>query len=297
MAGVMLGTAALGNLLQSYSEEMRLVCGALAAVMLVLLILKMIVCPNMLKEEMKNPIMASIAATFSMGLMLLSVYAKPYIGGAAIYVWYLAILIHILIIINFTVRFIFKFDIKKVFASYFIPYVGLAVIGITAPAYEKINLGTMAFMFAFVCLLVLLAVVGYRYLKYTELPPPAQPLLCIFTAPASLCLAGYISSVESKSKGLIIFMAILASVLYIVVLTQLPKYLKLPFFPSYASFTFPFVISAIGMKQTMNCLANMGSPAAWLQYVVLIETIIAVVLVVYTIIRYCMYLVTPPKAA
>lgn len=57
-------------------------------------------------------------------------------------------------------------------------------------------------------------------------------------------------------------------------------------FPSYAAFTFPFVISAITSKQTMACAANMGHPMPFLQYVVLIETIIAVALVVYTYVRF-----------
>ena len=50
-------------------------------------------------------------------------------------------------------------------------------------------------------------------------------------------------------------------------------------FPNYAAFTFPFVISAIASKQTMVCAANMGHPMPFLQYVVLIETIIAAALV------------------
>ena len=57
-------------------------------------------------------------------------------------------------------------------------------------------------------------------------------------------------------------------------------------FPSYAAFTFPFVISAIASKQTMACAANMGHPMPFLQYVVLVETIIAVALVVYTYVRF-----------
>ena len=57
-------------------------------------------------------------------------------------------------------------------------------------------------------------------------------------------------------------------------------------FPNYAAFTFPFVISAIASKQTMACAANMGYPMPFLQYVVLIETIIAVALVVYTYVRF-----------
>lgn len=57
-----------------------------------------------------------------------------------------------------------------------------------------------------------------------------------------------------------------------------------------AAFTFPFVISAIATKQTMACLANMGQPMPVLKYVVLIETVLAVVFVVYTFIRFMGFL-------
>ena len=79
VCGVMLGTAALGNLLQSYSEGIRYACGIFAAFLLLLILLKLILFPNMIKEDMGNPIMASVAGTFSMALMILSTYVKPYI--------------------------------------------------------------------------------------------------------------------------------------------------------------------------------------------------------------------------
>lgn len=290
IAGVMLGFAALGNLLQSYSEGIRIVCGMIAAALGVLLLLKLILYPKMIAEDMKNPIMASVSATFPMALMILSTYCKPYIGKTAVLIWYSAIVLHIILIFYFTKKFILKFNIKQVFASYFIVYVGIAVAAITAPAYEKTNIGTITFWFGFVCLLILLILIGYRYIKYKEIPGPAQPLFCIFTAPTSLCLAGYIQSVSPKSFGMICFMAILSSLLYFIVLIRLPKYLKMPFAPSYAAFTFPFVISAIALKQTSAYFANIGNPIEWLSYVVLVETIVAVVLVVYTLIRFAMHI-------
>ena len=80
LAGVMLGFAALGNLLQSYSESIRLICGLISAILGILLICKCVLYPSMIKEDMKNPIMASVSGTFPMALMLLSAYIKPYIG-------------------------------------------------------------------------------------------------------------------------------------------------------------------------------------------------------------------------
>lgn len=292
ITGVALGFAALGNLLQSYSEGVRLCCGVISAVLLILYLVKMIRYPDSFREDMQNPIMASVFCTSTMALMLLAGYLKPYIGVVADVIWYAAIVLHVVLMLYFTAKFILKLQMKKVFASYFIVYVGIVVASVSAPAFGATGLGTGIFWFGFAALLVLLVLlvlVTYRYAKFREIPPPVQPLFCIYTAPTSLCLAGYIQSVQNKSIAMIAFLAILATVLYLVVLVKLPKYLKMPFFPSYAAFTFPFVISAIAMKQTMACLANMGSPMPWLNVVVIVETVIAVALCVYALVRYILF--------
>ena len=295
LCGVMLGLAALGNLLQSYSEAIRYVCGIFAAFLLILVLLKLIMFPGMIKEDMKNPIMASVAGTFPMALMLLSTYVKPFIGQGAYYIWLFAIALHIVLIVYFTVKFLVKLQMPKVFASYFIVYVGIVVASVTAPAYEKTSIGTAAFWFGFVTLVLLLILVTYRYVKFKEVPDPAKPLICIYAAPTSLCIAGYVQSVTPKSYGFLIAMFAVATVIYIFALVKAGTYLKMPFYPSYAAFTFPFVISAIASKQTMACAANMGKPLPFLKYVVIVETVIAVIMVVYTFIRYMGFLFAGKK--
>ena len=282
LCGVMLGTAALGNLLQSYGEGIRYVCGIFAAFLLVLVLAKLIMFPEMIKEDMKNPIMASVSGTFSMAIMILSTYVKPFIGNAAMIIWFIGIALHLILIIYFTKKFILNLQMPKVFASYYIVYVGIAVAAITAPAYGQTGIGSATFWFGFVTLILLLVLVTYRYMKFKEVPNPAKPLICIYAAPTSLCLAGYVQSVTPKSFAMLMGMFVVASILYVFSLVKAAECLKLPFFPSYAAFTFPFVISAIAAKQTMACAANMGNPLPFLQPVVLVETIIAVALVVYT---------------
>ncbi|MBU5460826.1 TDT family transporter [Anaerostipes sp. MSJ-23] len=291
LCGVMLGLAALGNLLQSYSEGIRYICGILAAFLLVLVLLKLIIFHQMVQKDMNNPIMASVCGTFPMALMLLSVYVKPFIGKGAYFIWLLAICLHVMLIIYFTAKFLLKLQMTKVFASYFIVYVGIVVASVTAPAYEKAaSIGTAAFWFGFITLVMLLVLITYRYVKFKEVPDPAKPLICIYAAPTSLCIAGYVQSVTPKSYKFLIGMMIVATVIYIFALVKAVTYLKMPFYPSYAAFTFPFVISAIASKQTMACVANMGRPIPFLKYVVLIETVLAVIFVVYTFLRYMGFL-------
>lgn len=295
LCGVMLGFAALGNLLQSYGEGIRYICGLVAAFLLILVLLKLILFPQMIKEDMNNPIMASVAGTFPMALMLLSTYVKPFIGSTAIYIWFFAIGLHIALIVYFTMKFIVKLQLPKVFASYYIVYVGIAVAAVTAPAYDQLGVGTATFWFGFVTLIALLIFVTMRYIRCPQVPEPAQPLICIYAAPTSLCIAGYVQSVTPKSKGFLLAMLAVATVLYLFALVKAIGYLKLKFYPSYAAFTFPFVISAIATKQTMACLANMEQPMPLLKPVVLIETIIAVVFVVYTFIRFMGFIFTKNK--
>lgn len=293
--GLMLGTAALGNLLQSYSETVRYICGVFAAFLLLLVLLKLIMFPSKVKEDLQNPIMASVAATFPMALMILSTYVKPFIGQGAYYIWLLSVALHLVLIVYFTIKFICKLQMPKVFASYFIVYVGIAAAAITAPAYEKQALGAAAFWFGFVSLLALLVLISYRYIKYKEIPAPAKPLICIYAAPASLCIAGYVQCVTPKSFGLLMAMFALSSLLYIFALVKALGFMKSSFYPSMASFSFPFVISAIAAKQTMACAAKMGSPIPALQTVVLLETVIALVMVAYTYIRFMMFLFSKEK--
>ena len=279
VCGVMLGTAALGNLLQSYSEAIRYICGVFAAFLLLLILLKLFLFPGMVKEDMGNPIMASVAGTFPMALMILSTYVKPFIGQAAYYIWLFAIGLHIVLILYFTVKFIVRIQMPKVFSSYYIVYVGIAVAAITAPVYEKPAIGSAMFWFGLVTLVILLALVTYRYVKFSEVP--------------SLCLAGYVQSVTPKNYSFLMGMFVVATVLYIFALIKAVSYLRLPFFPSYAAFTFPFVISAIAAKQTMACAANLDHPLPFLQYVVLVETVIAVILVAYAYIRFLLAIFGP----
>lgn len=298
-SGVMLGLAALGNLLQSYSEGVRLVFGVLALMLWACLVCKAVFFWKGVRQALEDPIIASVAGTFPMSTMLLSVYAKPFMGaGAAQVVWFLGIALHITLIVWFTVKFFGKFRLDHVFASYYIVYVGIVVASLTAPAFGMANtVGTAAFWFGFVCLAALLVLVSVRYAKLPVQKDPAKPIFCIYAAPVSLCLAGYIQSVSPKAPAMVVGLLIVSTALYIMVLAKLPGFLKLPFYPSYAAFTFPMVITAIASKQSMACLTNLGYAVSWLSPVVLIETIIAAAMVLYTFIRYGMAIIKACRTA
>ena len=295
ICGVILGLFGLGNLLQSYSEGVRMCCGIIALILLILFIISVIADFGKFTENMKNPIMASVFCTFPMALKLCAVYFKPWLKGASTAIWYIALILHVVLIIYFTAKFIFKLELPKVFASYFIVYAGIAMAAMTAPAFEATGIGTVTFWFALITVVIMMVIATVRYVKIPNAPDPAKPLICIYTAPISLCIAGYIQSVMPKSLPFLKVLWVVATVLFVFALIKFLQYLKLPFFPSYAAYTFPFVISAIASKQLMMCSMNMGSPMPWLKPIVLIETIVAVITTLYALVRYLMFLFAPAK--
>lgn len=294
IVGLMLSLAALGNLIQSYGDIYRTILGALSAIIFIFVTLKFACDFPGLKKELSTPIGASVFPTYSMGIMLLATYVKPYHQSVAFSIWIAAIVLHIILILYFTKKFVKNFNIMEVFPSWFIVYVGIAVAAVTGKAFHP-TIGQWTFYFALLSYLILLPIVGKRILVVKKIPEPALPTLIIFSAPGSLCLAGYINSFVAKHMFLLGFLLILSQVIYFLAIIKLTQLLKLKFYPSYSGFTFPLVISAIALKSSNAFLISQGHTIRFLSVLKKVEEIIAVCIVFYVLIRYIHYIVKNTK--
>lgn len=298
-AGVALGLAALGNLLAPYAEAAHLLCGALSAALALMVLAKVILFPSMIRDDFKNSILASVSATFLMTFMQLAGYLAPAALAPAFGLWCAAVAAHFLLMGWFTARYIRRFQLKEVFPTYFICYVGIIVASVTSPNFGMEALGTVIFWFGFACYLVLLAVVTARYIKH-EVPEAARPLFCIYAAPMSLSLAGYLAVTPNPNLVFAGVLAVLAQVLLAVVLFQLPKFLALKFYPSYAAMTFPFVISATALDKVLTALSAGGVTVPLMplfEALAVVETVFAAFMVFYVFAHYMRFFFGTPKGA
>lgn len=290
LCGVALGLAALGNLLAAYSPYLKILCGVLAFVGILFVTCKYLTMSDAFVTDMKNPVTASVSGTYTMTLMLLAGYIKPLIPVFAMILWYVAIVLHFVLMIYFTLNFILKIkipdDLMKVVASYFIVYVGIVVASVTAPAFNNIALGQICFWIGFILYIPLFFYVSFRYIKLGNKKIEAKALACIYAAPASLCVAGYISSFEQKNitflTGLYLFSLLIYLFGLFVVADLFANFAnnkEFKFYPSIAGITFPFVISAIAAKQFNAVLTKMdiqNGIRPILPLIVKIEIIIAI---------------------
>ena len=251
IAGLALGSAALGNLLQPYSSSLQLLFNLLSLIIIVLLTIKFTLGYDELKKEMENPVIATVLATYPMTIMLLASFSKKYIGLLSMPVWIIGIFLDFCVVYYAIYNFIIKErHISKIYPTWFITFVGPAVVTVTAINYNLETLGLIYFYFSYINYLVLLPFVLYRVYKYKHYKDGDYPTITVFSAPGGLLLASYMIGVTQKSNYILIVLVPLTILLFIFVLIQLPYLLKRKFYPSFSAFTFPLVICAIAFQKT-----------------------------------------------
>jgi exfoliative toxin A/B len=282
MAGLMLGLASTGNMVPDY----RWVFGFFAIAILAILILKIAYDSKNVKEEMKNPAVVGVACTFPMAVAVLSTYIKPYEANLAMAVWIISMVIHLALMAQFTRIAILKFDLNKVLPCYFVVYVGFSVNAFIAPAYGQVLLGQSLFWFGFASFLALFPPLLYRLVVVKGLPEPMIPTIVIFASPASVVLYGYLRAYPSPEAWMVYMLLAFSVVFYVGSMALLPRILRMKFYPSYSSLTFPLVISGIATNATYQYFVKNGSDIIALQYLAWAEIALAVVFVLYVLVRY-----------
>lgn len=288
MSGLVLALFSLAKLLLAF--DLQLVTTMLSSAGMLLsmgLVLKVVLFPKKVWQELQNPVIAAVSPTFTMAVMVAS---SLYMTTSQVWqmIWWCAVVLHFALMLFFTYRFVLSepLTLTKIYPSWFIMYIGMGVMPLTAGDQAPMLMTVVSYT-CMAFLLVLLPPVILRIFVLRDIEQPALPLITILCAPTSLILAGILAHFSEPSPLLLLVALILAQVLYVVVLTQLPRLLRLPFYPSYAAFTFPLVISATALLQTYE---HFGYSNHFVTALIIIEATIATIMVGYVTVRYLQFL-------
>lgn len=286
ISGLILALLSLGNLLQDVHPFLRYLFATIGCVFLILIVLKIVLYPQSIRDEFKNPVVLSSSGTFSMSLMLISTYLVSYMPSIAYTIWIIGIVLHILLIFYFTYHFVIRtFDISTVYPSWWIVFVGITMASITGHFHGLYEIDFLFFIIGFIGMLISTPLVLYREFVYKNIPEMNKPLTCIFTALFSILIFGYLNSTPNVSNDFLIGMYLIAIIFYIFSLYKLVSFRDITFYPSFSAFTFPFVISALATKAISAIWPN-----TLLKIISIGQTGIATVLVVYILVKYVEFL-------
>lgn len=293
MSGVMLALVALGNLLYTYGFTMfSHISFFIGVVLFVLLLAKLLFCWAGVQQDMKNPIIASVSPTFTMGTMVMSSGLFHYHVNEAMIdtIWFCAVIGQFTIVIYFAKTFIWrqKIALTDIYPSWLIVFVGLAMIPLTAGRFSNIITQAIV-LFAVIAFIILVPLIITRGFIKKDLPQPTIPMLTILAAPASLSLAAYLQQFEGYI-AVVLTLLTLAQLLFLLVLVKMMSSLKLPFYPSYAAFTFPLVVTATAIHSADKFFIQHNMAMSWLTTLSMIELLIAAAIVCYVLVRYSNYI-------
>ncbi len=286
LAGLGLGLACLGSASINFNVLWGNILGGLAALVLIIFLLKIVMSFSTFRDDLKHPVNSSIVPTFSMGMMIIATYMGRINLMIGHVMWLVAIVLHGIFLINFLYVLLKDLDFQNFVPSYFIPPVGIVVACVSGKMFNTPILCEFIFYFGFISYMIILPMMIFRLLK-GDIPSPKIPTLAILTAPASLCLAGYLSLNTNLNPILIYILVPLSFTMTIIVYILLFKLLRIPFTPGYSAYTFPLAISAVAMLKFAGYLATSGSNwADYVEFFGIIELVIATLIILYVGIRY-----------
>lgn len=288
LAGLALGIASLGSCWDqavaaggSIASSMAL----LAALPLLLVLLKFASRPRLWWQELADPLVGSVLPTIAMASMVIAKALSAALPAAGEVLWRAALLLHLLTLAGFVLRQLPRFAVARLLPSWFVPPVGLIVAVVSAPsALAGQPLLTGLWQFGVSAYLLLLPLVLCRLALSAPLCRFSRPSLAILAAPASLSLMGYLATHASPDPVVVAVLASLALVMTAVVAVALLVQLRQPFVPALAAFTFPLAISATACFALSQQLAQWPLTLGWagrVAQLAWLELLLATVVVIY----------------
>lgn len=283
ISGLLLAILSLGNILYDYHIDVKILTCLLGILIIFILLVKIIFYRDDVVNDLKNPVIASTSGTFSMALILLSTYVYPIDQNLALFIWIVGVLLHILLICYFTIMFVLNnFDINNVFGSYWVVYVGITMAAITGSIHNLNSISWIFFVFGFCMMIPTFILISYRYFKYPVKNEANKPLICIYTALFSILITGYLNSFNKINFYFLIILYIIACICYVFSTYKLLSYIRMPFYPTFSAFTFPFVISVIASNEILVFFGE----NIFLQIFVYYQLLVAIIIVTYVLFKY-----------
>ena len=233
---------------------LRYLIMALGTIFIICYILKIVMYPKTCLKEYDQTIPSSLYAAFCMVLMVL---------GS---IWFIAVAIHCVHIIIFTIKHTFgkvvsKKDFINMMPSWFVTYNGWMVACVTGGKMNAAPILKVITIYGCIIYIVLLPFMLWRLMN-VEIKSAAYHTMAVLLAPCSLCVVSLINVYGTPHPILLTFMyiCVLASLLFILI--KLPDFFSFQFYPGFAGLTFPMAIGVVASQKMAGYLNDVAGNAA-----------------------------------
>lgn len=214
------------------------------------------------KAEFYHPIKMSFFPAFSISLILLSVATVNLAEFLSLLLWCTGASLHLLFTLYVLGQWLHhpKFQIAHSTPAWFIPVVGNILVPIAGVEHGFIEISWFFFSIGLIYWIVLKTLIFNRMFFHDPLPAKLLPTLFILIAPPAVGFISYTKlNGELDNFGRILFYA--AMFLVLLLISQLPKFIKINFYMSWWAYSFPLAASTVA-----SFIMLQQQPSAFMQY-------------------------------
>ncbi|HAS63903.1 MAG TPA: tellurium resistance protein [Vibrio sp.] len=289
-AALALGIIGLGHAWALYIPEVgeliRPYLAGLGALLLTPVLLKYLLNPHVFVADLRHPLSGSLMAPMSMALLILCDYLAVISPIIAYPIWFVAVWLHITMMVLFFTFQLSNFKIANIVPSWFLYPVGLISSSLAGTQFGHTLFSETLVNICITIYFFMLPLVLYRLVFAGMLPKRARPTLAIMAAPINLTLATYLVNFKQPDPILTGALAGIAITMTLMIYLCYFRLMRLKFQPSIAAVTFPSVISAVAMHRLTTFFEQYHPHWHWLHNFGFFELSIATILVVWVSIGY-----------
>tara|TARA_R110002020_G_scaffold98736_2_gene234788 strand:- start:514 stop:1485 length:972 start_codon:yes stop_codon:yes gene_type:complete len=243
LLGLVLSMTAAETAAGASGAASQFILGAAVAVFVVLAAfygLKLVRHPAAVRAEWNHPIRIAFFPTISISLLLLGTALAPRMPDLAYGVWSLGVAAQGILSLSVVANWIGHRAFQPIHLSpaWFIPAVGNVVVPLAGVQFGAVELSWLFFSAGLLFWIVLLTLVMNRLIFHEPLPSRLMPTLVILIAPPALAFVAWVRLTGEVDA----FARILLNTGYVfalIVLTQAPRFFRLPFALAWWALTFP----------------------------------------------------------
>jgi tellurite resistance protein TehA-like permease len=263
-----------------------------AAVLLVMLTVRFVLYPETLANDLANPVVGGVAATYAMGWMLISVsvWEVSELGWA--FLWLFGLGVHVVLSVVFAKHRMSQFELSHMVPSWFVPPVGIIVAAVSFRGVHEGSLYLLAqvsLYFGAIAYALMPPIMFYRFIFAENISVTAMPTLGILAAPASLSLVGYLALIDDPEPLPVVLLIGIAVLMTAIVYVAFTRLLVLPFSPRFAAYTFPMAIGATALFKAAEQLEEWGVRQKMIDQVhglAVFELVVATAVIAYVVARF-----------
>lgn len=234
----------------------------LAAVLLVVLLVsygfKALRYPERVLKELRNPVRINFLPAVSINLILIAILSRPWLEMASNALWMIGAALQLVLTITIvTIWLNSERPPNSLNPAWFIPAVGNILIPVASVPAGYLMTGWFFFSVGLFYWIILGTIVFYRLVIGDALEKPMRPTLAILMAPPAVAFLAWLQLGDGLGGvGMVLYFIALLN--FLLLIPQVPGFLKLPFFPSWWAYTFPLAAFTVATFRFADASGAVG---------------------------------------